>query len=215
MKISPNITSAIYLKKGIICYFDGKNETEVLDTKDIIIPGVHNVENYMAAISACWGLVSPETVRAVARTFGGVKHRLEFVRELDGVKYYNSSIDSSPTRTVAALSALSCRPIVICGGRDKKTPFEPLAKALYERARAVVLTGEAAEKIYDALQNEGSTGKDLIIKIEKDFDSAVMCAKALAKEGDTVLLSPACTSFDVFKNFEERGEHFKKIVKGF
>lgn len=215
MKISPSVNNVVYLKNGIICYFDGKNETEMLDTKDIVIPGIHNIENYMAAISACWGLVSPETVRAIASTFGGVKHRLEFVRELDGVKYYNSSIDSSPTRTAAALSALSCRPIVICGGRDKNTPFEPLARALYERARAVVLTGEAAEKIYDVLQNEGGEGKDLIIRIEKDFDSAVMFAKALANEGDTVLLSPACTSFDAFKNFEERGERFKKIVKGF
>ena len=216
IKQNPNVKSVIYLKNNVICYFDGENETEILDAKDILVPGAHNIENYMAAISATWGLVSLDTIRYVAKTFGGVQHRLEFVRELDGVRYYNSSIDSSPTRTAAALSALPKAPIVICGGYDKNIPFEPLARALCERARAVVLTGATSEKIYDALQAEPDFSEDkLLVKTEKDFGRAVICAKELAKDGDIVLLSPACASFDAFKNFEERGNCFKNIVKGF
>ena len=216
IKQNPSAKSVFYLKNGKICRFDGENEAEILDAEDILVPGKHNIENYMAAISASWGLVSLETIRYVAKTFGGVEHRLEFVRELDGVRYYNSSIDSSPTRTAAALSALPKRPIVICGGYDKNIPFEPLAKVLCERAKAVVLTGATAEKIYDALQAEPSFSEfALPVKTEKDFESAVICAKGLAKDGDIVLLSPACASFDAFKNFEERGNCFKNIVKGF
>ena len=204
--------SVMFIDNGYICRKDGDEISKILDIGSILIPGKHNVENYMTAISLTWGLVSKPTIEYIAKTFGGVEHRLEFVRELDGVKYYNSSIDSSPSRTAAALSALSQKPIVICGGYDKQIPFEPLADALNERAKAVILTGATAEKINDALKNSSS---QIDIYFEKDFERAINLAKDIAKNNDIILLSPACASFDSFKNFMERGNKFKEIVNRF
>ena len=133
---------------------------------------------------------------------------------MDGVTYYNSSIDSTPTRTAAALSALREKPIVICGGYDKHLPFGPLAEALAARAKAVVLTGATAEKIAAALAAE-PRARELPVHMAQDFCGAVEQARALAKPGDTVLLSPACASFDAFRNFEERGDAFRAIVESF
>ena len=161
-------------------------------------------------------LVSRDNFAEVAKTFRGVEHRLEFVREFCGVRYYNSSIDSSPTRTAAALSALPEKPVVICGGYDKKIPFAPLATALVERAAAVVLTGATADKIKAAL--EACLGYDpaaLPTVVESDFEAAVLRAREIARPGGIVLLSPACASFDRFRNFEERGNFFKSIVNHF
>ena len=204
--------SVMFIDNGYICRKDGDEISKILDIGSILIPGKHNVENYMTAISLTWGLVSKPTIEYIAKTFGGVEHRLEFVRELDGVKYYNSSIDSSPSRTAAALSALSQKPIVICGGYDKQIPFEPLADALNERAKTVILTGATAEKINDALKNSSS---QIDIYFEKDFERAINLAKDIAKNNDIILLSPACASFDSFKNFMERGNKFKEIVNSF
>ena len=205
--------SAIYEKDGFITYSDGKTEEKILRTEDIKLPGRHNVENYMAAISITRGLVSNETIERIAKSFGGVAHRLEFVRELGGVKYYNSSIDSSPTRTAAALSALSEKPIIICGGYDKLIPFEPLAEALCKKAKTVILTGATAKKIKAALLSCPLFDGDKLPIIEKaDFEEAVKAAANAARKGDTVLLSPACASFDAFPNFEIRGNRFKEIV---
>ena len=189
---------------------------KVLKTSDILIPGRHNQENFAAVICALHGIVSNDTVRKIAASFGGVEHRIELVRELDGVKYYNSSIDSSPTRTTAALNSFSQKLIVICGGYDKHIPFEPLAKSLCEKAKTVVLTGASAEKIKSALISyEGYYGESPEIIEEPDFGQAVIKARQAAKPGDIVILSPACASFDAFPNFEVRGNTFKDIVKGF
>ncbi|MBQ8416557.1 MAG: UDP-N-acetylmuramoyl-L-alanine--D-glutamate ligase [Clostridia bacterium] len=208
--------SAIYRRDGMILFWDGKHETPVLPTKEILLPGRHNVENYMTAYGLCRPFVSCETVKEIAKSFTGVPHRLERIRIHEGVTYYNSSIDSSPTRTAAALSALREKPIVICGGRDKGIPFEPLAKALAERAKAVILTGEAAPKIKAVLRDtEAVQSGALPVWEESDFKEAVLLSRKLAKAGDTVLLSPACTSFDAFKNFEERGDAFRRIVLSF
>jgi len=183
----------------------------------IRIPGEHNLENYMTALALTHRMVSRESILAVAREFTGVRHRLEPVRELDGVRYYNSSIDSSPSRTAAALSALAPeKPIVICGGADKKCPFEPLAQALCEHAKAVVLTGQTADRIREVLKEQPAVkAGELPIYGDPDFQRAVELARAIAQSGDTVLLSPACTSFDAFRNFEERGDRFCEIVRGF
>ena len=216
----PNLKSAFTLEYGFIWELMSKKNHlkerlynhSILSTEKILLPGSHNIENYMAAISLTNGLVSNETVRYVAATFKGVEHRLEFVRELDGVKYYNSSIDSSPTRTAAALSALNSKPIVICGGYDKNIPFEPLADALVDKAKAVILTGATADKIYSCIDAKRS---NLKVYIERDFECAINRARALAQNGDIVLLSPACASFDAFKNFMERGNKFKQIVNNF
>lgn len=208
--------SVIEVIDGVMYYNSSVEKKAIVNVSDIKLPGAHNVENYMAAISATFGFVSCETVFKVAKSFGGVEHRLEFVRELDNVKYYNSSIDSSPTRTAAALSALKEKPIVICGGYDKNIPFEPLAKALIDRAKAVVLTGATRNKILQALKcSEDFSDKNLRVYTEPDFYNAVLKAKEIAESGDTVLLSPACASFDAFPNFEVRGNTFKKIVNEF
>lgn len=213
--LKPN-SFALTVKDGCITHIENETEKKVLALSDIKLPGKHNVENYMAAIANTWGLVSLETITEIAKTFGGVEHRLEFVRELDGIKYYNSSIDSSPTRTAAALSALQEKPVIICGGYDKHIPFDPLADALARRAKAVVLTGATREKILSAIDVCKEFDKAAIpIVAEADFEAAVNAARKLAKGGGTVLLSPACASFDAFPNFEVRGNTFKSIVSNF
>ena len=168
----------------------------------------------MTAIALTFGCVDPSVYSLVADEFTGVEHRLELVRTLGGVDFFNSSIDSSPTRTAAALSALHGRSIVaICGGYDKKIPFEPLAEALCRSARAVVLTGATAQKIEEAIHSCSAycEGAPLILR-RPDFEEAVRSAADLAKEGECVFLSPACASFDAFRNFAERGERFRSIV---
>lgn len=197
-------------EKGEYIVYKGE---KILKCSDILIPGIHNVENYMTAIILTKPFnIKIEDIKKIATTFPGVEHRLEFVREFEGVRYYNSSIDSSPSRTAAALSAIGCNPIVICGGYDKMIPFEPLAQALNKNAKAVILTGATADKIKKALEESKS---ELNIYTEYDFDDAVLKAKSIAEKGDTVLLSPACASFDRFDNFEIRGRYFKDKVKNF
>ncbi len=190
---------------------------EIMKKGDILIPGLHNVENYMAACAALSGLVGDESIVSVAKNFGGVKHRFELIRVKDGIYFYNSSIDSSPTRTAAALSALNDKPVnLICGGYDKNIPFEPLAEAIahHGNVKSVILTGATAEKIFDTICRCRDFDREKIkVRIEKDFESAVRLSASFATSGDAVLLSPACASFDAFPNFEKRGEFFSEIVR--
>lgn len=211
-----DIDSAVWLEDGVICScFPEDGNCKIMNRSDIRLPGMHNTANFITAVAVTYGKVSAEAIRETARTFGGVEHRLEFVGEKDGVAYINGSIDSSPTRTAAALSALEGRSIVlIAGGCDKNIPYAPLADAVYSSGvHTIVLTGETAPKIKAALTEHELYGKrELAIIENSDFDAAVYSARDAAKEGDTVLLSPASTSFDRFKNFEERGRHFKELV---
>ena len=208
---------AIYERDGVIRYSDGHSEQILLKTEHIRVPGRHNVENFMTAMGLTLGEVDVSVYESVAKEFSGVEHRLEWVRTLDGVDYYNGSIDSSPTRTAAALSALQGRDIVvICGGYDKKIAFEPLAESLCHAARAVVLTGATGEKIRACIEACAQYDREnLQIVSEPIFADAVAAARALARDGGCVLLSPACASFDAFRNFAERGNAFKTIVKSF
>ena len=205
--------TAIYEDGGVIYVDDGNEREAIIKTEDILLPGRHNVENYMAAIGLTRGLVSREVIEDVAKTFGGVAHRLEFVRELNGVKYYNSSIDSSPSRTTAALGALDKKPVIICGGAEKGIAFDSLAPVLCQKTKAVILTGATAKKIYDVIMAcpEYDVQK-LPVTVVDDFRDAVIAASNAATVGDIVLLSPACTSFDRFRDFEHRGNYFKEIV---
>lgn len=206
---------AIYVKNGNIVISDGSHEEALLDIKRINVPGIHNVENFMTAIGLTYGRADTSVYGKVADEFFGVEHRLELVRTLRGVDYYNSSIDSSPSRTAAALSALSGRDIVvICGGYDKKIPYEPLALSLCDHVRAVVLTGATAKKIEEALLGcpNYEKGKPEYV-CAPDFRDAVIAAHKLARQGGCVLLSPASASFDAFPNFMVRGETFRQIVK--
>ncbi len=209
----PEGAQLVYISDGSIVFFDGESEQTLLALSDIKLRGRHNIENYMTAIALTYGDVSPEVYREIARDFGGVEHRLELVAEKGGVRYYNSSIDSTPTRTAAALSALDERPIVICGGADKNTDYAPLAELLASRAKAVVLNGETAKKIraaLDACPEFLTSG--IPVYIENSLDAATDRAISIAERGDTVLLSPASTSFDQFVNFEERGRAFKRKI---
>lgn len=200
----------IFTENGSICFGNQK----ILDISDIRLPGKHNVENYMAAIGAVHSFVSNDAIAKVAREFNGVEHRLEFVAEKNGVKYYNSSIDSSPSRTAAALSAFPKRNlVVICGGYDKNLDYTPLAPVIAEKAKAVVLTGACAPKIKKALlESSLFLASNTKIIEEENFEEAVKKASVTAESGDSVLLSPAAASFDRFKNFEVRGRLFKEIV---
>lgn len=183
----------------------------VLKISDIKIPGMHNVENYMAAIGAVEGLASDEAILEVAKTFGGVEHRIELVRVLDGVKYYNSSIDSSPNRTINTLKVFKDKVILIAGGKDKGIPYDDLGKPLAEKVKVLILIGKTSDKIEAALKSYKENNDVKVIKCTS-YDEVVKTAHSTAKEGDVVLLSPASTSFDMFSNFEERGNLFKKLV---
>ncbi len=201
-------------KPGFV-FFDGegiKKDGELLvKDSDIRIVGRHNRYNYCQAYAAVCDIVPPEALRKVASEFGGVEHRIEFVRELGGVKYYNSSIDSSPSRTKACLESFAGRVIVIAGGYDKHIPYDPLGELFKKKVKFAVLCGATANRIASALESAGFT--DYVIV--EGFENAVDAARAKAKSGDTVVLSPASASFDMFKNFAERGNVFKEIVNAY
>lgn len=207
---------AIYVKDGYIVERVGGEETSLLSVKDILLPGMHNVENYMAAIAATRGRVSLEAIGEIAKSFGGVPHRFELVAVKNGITYYNSSIDSAPERTAAALSAAADKKIVlICGGYDKNLDYAPLADAIIDHGgvHTVVLNGGTAKIIEKELVRHpkfADAGISLIYK--PAFDDAVKAASDAAMPGDLVLLSPAAASFDQFENFEKRGERFRTIV---
>ena len=187
-------------------------DVPVLDRKDIAIIGDHNVANYLTAIAAVWGYVGVDSIRKVAREFKGVEHRIEFVRELNGVKFYNDSIASSPTRTIAGLKAFDKKVHLIAGGYDKHIPFEPLVPYILEKVEKLYLCGATAEKIEKAVrENKEYKQSPEIIRV-KNIDEAVEKAYNNAKEGDIVTLSPACASFDAFPNFMARGNYFKELV---
>ena len=203
-----NRTNCVWEENGVI-YRRGE---KVLASEEILIPGTHNVENYMAAIAAVDGLVSDETIRQVARNFGGVEHRIELVRVKDGVKFYNDSIASSPSRTIAGLRSFTQKVILIAGGYDKHIPYDVLGPEICAHVSKLFLCGATAGKIRSAVEQAEGTEKPEITDCG-DFENAVRTAAAAAKGGDIVLMSPASASFDQFKNFMVRGECFKRIVK--
>lgn len=205
------LESGVYIKNNAIW----SGSREVLPVADILIPGTHNVENYMAAIAAVESLISDEIIRKVAKAFGGVEHRIELVRTLNDVRYYNDSIASSPTRTIAGLRSFDQKVILIAGGYDKKIPFDELGPEVVEHVKVLVLTGATAPKIRAAVESTpGYNGSNPEIMEFGDFERAVLAAHNAAQPGDVVIMSPACASFDKFKNFMVRGETFKKIIYG-
>ncbi len=209
------LDNGVFLQGDVIVRrTDEERIEEILDIRDIRIPGMHNVENYMAAIAAVYGMVGKETIKHVAKSFNGVPHRIEFVREIDGVRYYNDSIASSPARTTAGLKSFDKKVILIAGGYDKKIPFDEFGSVINEYVKKLILVGATSEKIYTAVKNADNYDRIEIFR-ESEFESAVNKARDCAQKGDIVILSPACASFDLFKNFEERGNTFKSIVNNF
>lgn len=209
-----SVTNGAYLGSDGNLYvaFKGRT-TKVLHRDEIAILGDHNVANYLAAIAAVWGYVSVDSICKVAREFAGVEHRIEFVREKDGVKYYNDSIATSPSRTIAGLKAFSQQVILLAGGYDKHIPFEPLAPYLTEKVKTVILTGPTADKIDAVIQADpGYRDGHPVIRRAENLEESVKLAAEIAESGDIVTLSPACASFDAYPNFAVRGNHYKALV---
>lgn len=208
------VSNGCYLKNNEIFYNDFGCVTKVMNVADIRIPGMHNVENFMAAICAVWGLVDVKAIVDVAKTFCGVEHRAEFVREIDGVKYYNDSIASSPTRTASGtLSLYEDKIILIAGGYDKNLDYTELGCKICDKVKHLILLGATADKIENAVKTcaEFEQSGINIVRVDS-MENAVKTAKNLALSGDIVSMSPASASFDLYKNFEERGKHFKQLV---
>ena len=208
------VSNGAYLDGDTIVYCEEGKVFDILDINDIRIPGMHNVENYMTAICAVWGVVSFDTMRRVARDFGGVEHRAEFVREFDGVRYYNDSIASSPTRTASGtLSLYDFKIILIAGGYDKHLDYSELGNVICRKVKIAILMGATADKIEAAIRasREYSEGNPVIIRVS-NMDEAVAAAHEYATDGDIVSMSPASASFDLYKDFDARGKHFKALV---
>ncbi|MBR3289588.1 MAG: UDP-N-acetylmuramoyl-L-alanine--D-glutamate ligase [Clostridia bacterium] len=205
---TPQTEGAWLDEQGVLCMSHGGVTTPVVAAADILIPGVHNVENYLAAIAAVWGEVDPALIADYARTFGGVPHRCELVRTRRGVRWYNDSIGSSPSRTIAGLRAFDRKVILIAGGYDKHIPYAPLGEVAENTVKHAILLGATAPAIETAIR----ANSDLPITRVSTMEEAVQTADRLAGDGDIVFLSPASASFDMYKNFEERGEHFKRLV---
>ena len=191
-----------------IVYSDNGVDTVVMNVSDIRIPGVHNIENYMAAIAAVWGITSPEAIRGFARAFGGVAHRCELVRTRQNVRWYNDSIGSSPSRTIAGLKAFTQKVILIAGGYDKHIPYDPLGPVAADTVKHAILLGATAGAIEAAIR----ANSDLPITRVSGMAEAVKVASEIAQDGDIIFMSPASASFDMYKNFEERGNHFRDLV---
>ena len=202
-------------ESGNIFYADGDGKTHVMNRSDIIIPGDHNIENYCTAISAVWGYVSVDTIKKIAQTFGGVEHRIEFVREFKGVRYYNDSIATSPSRVISGLKAFGTKIIVIMGGSDKGNDMSEMVPYILKYVKLLVLNGATADKIYDAIVSHPEYDSQTEIIKTDTMQNALNIAKEKAVSGDIVSLCPACPAFDQFKTFEYRGREFKRLVNEF
>lgn len=197
----------------VIKQCEDKLRKHIVNTKDIILRGRHNYENIAAALAATKTLVDTETAVKAIKEFKGVEHRLEFIKEIDGVKWYNDSIGTSPTRTIAGLNSFDEDIILIAGGYDKHLDYEPIAKPIVDNVKGLILIGQTSKKIYEAVTKQlEKEGKQLDIYMCNEFSQIVQTANKISKPGQIVLFSPASASFDLFKNFAERGEKFKELV---
>ncbi len=203
-----NETNSFYYKDSYIWH--GKEK--VIDTTKLKIRGIHNYENISAALAATYDLIDIDKVLDAIYNFGGVEHRIEFVREINGVKWYNDSVSSSPTRTIAGLNSFDENIVLIAGGYDKNLDYTPIAKPILEHVSKLILFGATSDKIYNAVMNE-KTSETIEIYQEKTLEDVVSRALSVATSGEVVLFSPASASFDMFKNFADRGIQFKDLVK--
>lgn len=207
------LDNGIIVDNDVIKECEDRLRKHIISTQEVHLRGMHNYENICAAIAATKTLVDTETQTKAIREFTGVEHRLEFIREIDGVKWYNDSIGTSPTRTIAGLNAFSEEIILIAGGYDKHLDYEPIAKPIVDHVKGLILIGQTSEKIYEAVNKElQEENKDLDIYMCNEFAQTVQIAKQIAKPGQIILFSPASASFDLFKNFAERGDKFKELV---
>ena len=202
-----NKTNSFYTIDGII-YF---NDKQVFDTRELKIRGIHNHENICACMSAIYDMIDIDKSFMAISNFGGVEHRLEFIREINGVKWYNDSVSSSPTRTIAGLNSYDEEIILIAGGYDKNLDYSPIGKPILDKVKKLILFGATKDKIYNAV-NDIKENEDIEIYLCSDLNEVVNKAYEVSKEGQVVLFSPASASFDMFKNFADRGIQFKDLV---
>ena len=202
-----NKTNAFYVSDGMI-YFNGES---VFDTSRLHIRGIHNYENICACMSALYDMVDIDKSFDAIAKFAGVEHRLEFVREIAGIKWYNDSVSSSPTRTIAGLNSYNEEIVLIAGGYDKNLDYTPVARPILDKVKVLILFGNTKNKIYDAVMKE-KTNEDIEIYVCDTLEEVVNKAYETSKEGQVVLFSPASASFDMFKNFADRGIKFKDLV---
>lgn len=212
-----------YIQDNTIFVSELAGECPILPLEKILLKGVHNIENYMAAILAVQGICTPQAICQVAETFTGVAHRMQPVRTLHGVTYYNDSIGTSPTRTTAGLHSFPQRVLLLAGGYDKGIPFDQLGIEIQHHVKHLLLAGNTANAIAQAVE-EGSAHIDPALSLPGTLESVTLCqtleeavrkAKDLAQEGDAIILSPACAAFDQFKNFAQRGNFFQSLVESF
>lgn len=207
------LDNGIIVDNDVIKECEDKLRKHIINTSEIHLRGIHNYENIAAAIGATKSLVDTETILKAIKKFKGVEHRLEFIREINGVKWYNDSIGTSPTRTIAGLNAFKEEIILIAGGYDKHLDYEPIAKPIVDNVKGLILIGQTSKKIYEAVDKElNRQNKELDIYMCDEFAETVKTANKIAKQGQIVLFSPASASFDLFKNFADRGERFKELV---
>ncbi|MDL2327086.1 UDP-N-acetylmuramoyl-L-alanine--D-glutamate ligase [Ruminococcaceae bacterium OttesenSCG-928-A11] len=207
------IDGAFFSQNNTLCYIKNGAITEVIPQKDVKLPGLHNIENLLAAIATVWGAVPLAAIRSVAESFTGVEHRIEPVRTLDGVRWYNDSIATSPTRVMAGLRAFDGNLILLAGGYDKNLDYAPMVPLVLEKVKLLILMGPTAGKIEVAVRaGPGFAGSGIQICHVADLAAGVRLARERAVPGDVVTLSPASAAFDAYPNFEHRGRHFKELV---
>ena len=197
----------------IIKECEDKIRKHIFNGEEAILRGNHNLENIATAFAATKTLVSAEDAISAVKEFKPVEHRIELVKEMEQVKWYNDSSSSSPTRTLSGLNAFDEKIVLIAGGYDKNLDYEPLAKPIVEKVSALLLIGQTSGKIFEVVKQElENQKKELDIYMCETLEETVNLAKKLANPGEVVLFSPASASFDMFKNFADRGNQFKKLV---
>ena len=207
------LDNGFIVDEDIVKECNDKVRKHILNTNEVILRGNHNFQNIATALAATKTLVDTDVAVEAIKKFKPVEHRIEFVREIDGVKWYNDSASSSPTRTISGLNAFKENIILIAGGYDKNLEYEPLAKPVVDKVSTLILIGQTAEKIYDVVKNESEKeNKKININMCDTLEQTIEIAKKSAKKGDVVLFSPASASFDMFKNFADRGNQFKDLV---
>ena len=211
--VKSKISDGCYLDKdGYINFCENGKVFKIIHKNEIKIPGIHNIENFMAAISACYNFVSLENIKFVANNFKGLSHRIEFVAEISSVRYYDDSIASTPNRVLkGAFSIFENNIILIAGGYDKNLNFKEFGEKICDKVKILILIGQTAEKIENCVKNCKNFKKPKIFKADS-MKSAVNFAYHNAFNNDVILLSPACASFGMYSNFEERGTDFKNCV---
>lgn len=207
------LDNGFIVDEDVVKECDDRIRKHVISADEVILRGNHNYQNIATALAATKTLVDTDVAVEAIKEFKPVAHRIEFVRETDGVKWYNDSASSSPTRTLSGINAFKENIILIAGGYDKNLEYEPLAKPILEKVSTLILIGQTAEKIYDAVKEESEKqNKSINIYMCDSLEQTVEIAKKSSKKGDIVLFSPASASFDMFKDFADRGEKFKKLV---